>query len=65
MQRFLGLDVTRTYVRAALLNVSLRKITVEALEEVSIEDAGSAKDALDNAKNSVDAHMKDLGLITE
>jgi hypothetical protein len=46
MQRFLGLDVTRTYVRAALLNVSLRKITVEALEEVSIEDAGSAKDAL-------------------
>lgn len=46
MQRFLGLDVTRTYVRAALLNVSLRKITVEALEEVSIDDAGSAKDAL-------------------
>ena len=46
MQRFLGLDVSRTYVRAALLNVSLRKITVEALEEVSIEDAGGAKDAL-------------------
>src|SRR4051794_19016395 len=46
MQRFLGLDVSRTYVRAALLNVSLRKITVEALEEVSIEDAGGPKDAL-------------------
>ncbi|MFO0592535.1 MAG: pilus assembly protein PilM [Polyangiaceae bacterium] len=46
MQRFLGLDVSRTTVRAALLNVSMRKITVEALEEVSIEDAGSAKDAL-------------------
>src|SRR4051812_5249949 len=46
MQRLLGLDVTKTYVRAALLNVSLRKTVVEALEEVSIEDAGSARDAL-------------------
>lgn len=46
MQRFLGLDVTRTHVRAALLNVSLRKIVVEALEEVSVEDAGGAKEAL-------------------
>jgi general secretion pathway protein L len=46
MQRLLGLDVTKTYVRAALLNVSLRKTIVEALEEVSIEDAGSVKDAL-------------------
>lgn len=46
MQRFLGLEVTRTYVRAALLNVSLRKTTVEALEEVSVEDAGGEKEAL-------------------
>lgn len=46
MQRFLGLDVTRTHVRAALLNVSLRKITVEALEEVSVEDAGGQREAL-------------------
>src|SRR6185369_4523970 len=46
MQRLLGLDVTRTYVRAALINVSLRKTVVEALEEVSVEDAGSPADAL-------------------
>lgn len=46
MQRLLGLEVTRTYVRAALLNVSLRKTTVEALEEVSVEDAGGQKEAL-------------------
>ena len=46
MQRLLGLDVTRTYVRAALLNVSMRRTVVEALEEVSIEDAGGAKEAL-------------------
>ncbi len=46
MQRLLGLEVTRTYVRAALLDVSLRKTTVEALEEVSVEDAGGQKEAL-------------------
>ncbi len=46
MQRLLGLDVTRTHVRAALLNVSMRRITVEALEEVSVEDAGGPKEAL-------------------
>lgn len=46
MQRLLGLEVTRTYVRAALLNVSLRRTTVEALEEVSVEDAGGQKEAL-------------------
>lgn len=46
MQRLLGLDVTRTHVRAALLNVSMRRITVEALEEVSVEDAGGQKEAL-------------------
>ena len=46
MQRLLGLDVTRTHVRAALLNVSLRRIAVEALEEVSVEDAGGQKEAL-------------------
>ena len=32
MQRLLGLEVTRTCVRAALLNVTLRKTTVLALE---------------------------------
>jgi general secretion pathway protein L len=46
MQRLLGLDITKTYVRAALLNVSLRKTIVEALEEVSVEDAGGVKEAL-------------------
>ncbi len=46
MQRLLGLEVTRTYGRAALLNVSLRKTVVEALEEVSVEDAGGQKEAL-------------------
>lgn len=33
-------------MRAALLNVSLRKTTVEALEEVSVEDAGGQREAL-------------------
>jgi general secretion pathway protein L len=46
MQRLLGLEVTRTYVRAALLNVSMRKTTVEALEEVAVDDAGGQKEAL-------------------
>ena len=46
MQRLLGLEVTRTYVRAVLFDVSLRKTTVEALEEVSVEDAGGQKEAL-------------------
>lgn len=46
MQRLLGLEVTKTYVRAALLNVSLRKTTVEALEEVSVLDAGGQEEAL-------------------
>src|SRR5215213_5842370 len=46
MQRLLGLDVTKTYVRAALLNVTMRKTVVEALEEISVEDAGGAKEAL-------------------
>lgn len=46
MQRLLGLDVSKTYVRAALLNVTMRKTVVEALEEVSVEDAGGVKEAL-------------------
>lgn len=46
MQRLLGLEVTKTVVRAALLNVTLRKTIVEALEEVSVEDAGGQKEAL-------------------
>ncbi|MEZ4299091.1 MAG: pilus assembly protein PilM [Polyangiaceae bacterium] len=46
MQRLLGLEVTKTYVRAALLNVTLRKTTVLALEEVAVEDAGGVKEAL-------------------
>lgn len=35
----------------------------QALQEIWA--GGDAKTALDNAKNNVDAHMKDLGLITE
>ncbi|MFT4039191.1 MAG: extracellular solute-binding protein [Thermomicrobiales bacterium] len=35
----------------------------QALQEIWA--GGDAKQALDNAKNNVDAHMKDLGLITE
>ena len=34
----------------------------QALQEIWA--GGDAKQALDNAKNNVDAHMKDLGLIT-
>jgi general secretion pathway protein L len=46
MARLLGIDATKTMVRAALVRTSYRRVTIEALGEADVASAGSEAEAI-------------------
>ena len=53
MARLLGIDVTKTTVRIAVVRTSYRKITLEALGEADLVAAGSEVEAIRAAMGAV------------
>jgi len=65
MARLLGIDTTKTTVRAALLRTSYRSIVIEALGEADVASCGSEVEAIRAAVGSLKADATAIAISGE
>ncbi len=65
MARLLGIDATKTTVRAALLHTSYRSVTIEAFGEADVASCGSEVEAIRAAVGSLRADATAIGISGE